>query len=243
MVANNISLSIIVPCYNEEVGIRDTLLGIVKVLDGFISDYEVLVVEDKSTDNTLAIANEIAAQFPDKIKVHSNEVNQGLGYNFRIGFKLATKNYVILVPGDNELNSNSIVEICKHASKADLVVSYPGNFVIRPFFRKLTSTVFTKLMNFISGYNLRYYNGTVLYKRTMMTQIKSTTKGFAFQAEILIQLLKNGATVYEMPFQLNVCTRKSSAFRLKNIISVFYTVLRLITTYRIFFAFKKPQKV
>ncbi len=227
-----ISLSIVVPCYNEEEGLEPTVRGLMESLAGVIADYEIIVINDKSSDRTAEIADRLAREIP-KVRVHHNEVNIGLGFNYRKGFQLATKEYVILVPGDNELQPDSVKYICGFAGRADIIVSYPENFRIRPLVRRIASTGFTGIVNGISGNNLRYYNGTVLQRRDNLLKVASVTNGFAFQAEILLQQLRAGATYHEVPFQLNFSSKRMTAFRLKNVVSVVSTLVRLGVRHRL----------
>lgn len=227
-----VSLSIIVPCYNEEAGLEPCIRGLVESLASSIPDYEIIIVNDCSKDETGEIATRLSVEFP-QVRVMHNLTNQGLGYNYQLGFRVATKEYVILVPGDNELHPDSVKYICQFAGEAEIITCYPENFHIRPPFRRLASKVFTMVINGISGYRLRYYNGNVLQKREHLLKVKPVTNSFAFQAEILVQLLRMGLSHREVSFQLNFASQRMSAFRFKNVVSVFYTVFRLAYTYRI----------
>jgi dolichol-phosphate mannosyltransferase len=232
-----LSLSIIVPCYNEELGLEPCVRGLVESLNGAIEDYEIIIVNDCSKDRTAEIADQMAALFPQVRAIH-NPVNKGLGFNYQLGFKVAKKEYVILVPGDNELHPDSVKYICQFAGKADIITCYPENFHIRPRFRRIASKGFTTIINWISGYNLRYYNGNVLQKREHLLKVTPVTNSFAFQAEILVQLLRMGLSYHEVPFQLNFASSRMSAFRFKNVVNVNYTILRLIFAYRLPFPLK-----
>ncbi len=227
-----ISLSIIVPCLNEEKSLEATVNGLTASLAGSIADYEILIIDDFSTDRTGEIAARLAAADP-RVKALKNEKNMGLGFNYMKGCRLASKEYVILVPGDNELHPDSVKYICQFAGKADMILSYPENFAIRPFLRRTVSRVFTGIINWISGYKIRYYNGTVLQKKVNVAKIDQVSNGLAYQAEILIQLLRSGLTFHEVPFQLNYSSKRLTVFRLKNVLSVVRALLRLAVTYRL----------
>lgn len=229
---NSISLSVIVPCYNESARLESTVAEITNELTGKFNDYEIIIVEDCSTDSTLEIAQRCAKKYPH-VRLHVNPVNCGLGYNYRTGYQLATKDYVILAPGDNELRAASITHICKHAGLADIILAYPENTHVRPKHRRITSRAFTSLMNWIGGKKIKYYNGHVLQRRENLLKIRNTTNGFAFQAEILLQMLQNGMSYYEVPFTLNHVDRPTTAFRPKNVVTVAATTLRLFATYRL----------
>ncbi|MBK8204435.1 MAG: glycosyltransferase family 2 protein [Bdellovibrionales bacterium] len=170
-----------------------------------------IIINDCSTDRTGEIGDRLAAEF-NHVRIVHNPTNKGLGFNYQLGCQLARKDYVILVPGDNELHPDSVRYICQFAEEKDIIISYPENFHIRPLIRQIASRGFTHLINWISGYKLSYYNGTVLQKRQNILKIPKVTNSFAFQAEILIQMLRLGYSFKEVPFQLNFSSQRMTAF-------------------------------
>ena len=87
------SVSIIIPAYNEEKNLAQTIKFLLDRLnENIISDFEILVFDDNSTDNTGKIADDLAEKYP-QIKVIHNPRNMNLGYNITKGFQLATKEY------------------------------------------------------------------------------------------------------------------------------------------------------
>lgn len=226
------SVSIVVPCYNEEANIEACITEVSECLRGIVDDYEFIIVNDCSRDRTGEIADRLAKQFPT-VRVHHNDINRGLGYNYRKGVELAVKEYVMFIPGDNELKPASVGIIVKQAGKADLIVPYPENAKIRPWLRQALSWGFTTIVNWISGRKLRYYNGAALLRRKYLQEVSFDTNGFAFQAEILVQLLNAGYSSYEIPFQLNYSSTRLTVFRYKNVASVIHTLLRMTFTHRL----------
>ena len=221
-----------VPAYNEEAGLEATIVGQVKGMKELTEDYEILIINDKSEDRTAEIADRLAREH-NRVRVVHNEINRGLGYNYQLGYQLATKEYVILIPGDNEVLPESVNGICREIGSAEIIITYMENAHIRPPVRRLASWGFTCLVNWISGYRLRYYNGTNIQKKANLMRTTPVTASFAFQAEILLQLLKMGLSYREVPFQLNFSSKRIAAFNPKNVLNVNLTLLRLIWKYRI----------
>ena len=218
------SLSVIVPAYNEEKNISGTINSIKQAITN-IEDYEIIVINDCSSDNTGKLIDKIASK--DKhVKVFHNSTNMGLGYNYIKGIRLSTKNYLVLVPGDNEIASKGLVPIFNSIGDADLIIPYPANPEIRPFIRRVISRTFVMLMNFITGINLRYYNGLVVHKKSIISRVKITTFGFAYQAEILSKLIKAGYS-YKQVKGMDLKSREHGStkiFRPRNVFSVIKTI-------------------
>lgn len=228
-----VSITVIVPALNEQGNIEGTIQEILPVLESEFKDYEILIFNDGSSDKTGEISERIAQANP-KIKVIHNAKPMGLGYNYKKGVSLATQDYVIMVPGDNDLSRQSFLEIAQSIGKKDIVIPYTGNMEIRPKGRQILSHIYTVLMNFLFGLNIKYFNGTVVHKRPLIQGITIETDGFAYQAEALIKLLRQGQTYLELPMYLKERSYgKSKALRPRNIYRVIKAVLQLFYQIRI----------
>ena len=221
------SISVIVPAYNEAGNLEGAVASIKAAAEEFFSDYEILVIDDHSSDGTGALADRLAAENP-RVKVTHNEVNKGFGYNYRLGARLAKMDYVGLIPGDNEIVEESVRDIFSKVGEADMVLPYHTNSEERSWLRRGLSGGFTTIMNLLFWRSLRYYNGPVVHRRDLLQRVKMTTDGFAYQAEILVRLLKEGRTYLETGMRIRSRQHgHSSALRPKNVWSVFSTVAAL----------------
>lgn len=223
-------LSIIVPAYNEEHGLRQA----VNSLYSFLADNkialgsEILIFNDCSTDKTGEIADNIAKDI-NIVKVFHNKKNMGLGFNFREGVRQSKGEYVTWFPGDNENLPQSFIDTVSHVGEADIIIPYTDNMEVRPFQRRLISRIYTYLNNLFFGLNLKYYNGLSVYKRDLLLSVlPKIGDSFAFSAQILIMLLKSGASFIEVPIKIQSKPGgKSSAFRFKNVIGVIKAIFSL----------------
>lgn len=227
------TISVIVPAFNEEGNLRATVEGIEGILFDQFNEYEILIFNDFSTDRTGEIANELARK-NNKIRVIHNQQNMGFGYNYVKGVELAQKNYIMLIPGDNEISEESIRRICDRIGDADIVVPYTINTWVRPFSRRIISRAFTKLVNMIAGLNLNYYNGPCIHRSDIIKSVRMTTFGYAYMASNLARLIKNGSNYVEIGMYLKPRGHgKSKAFRPKNIMRVIKTLGELFWDVRI----------
>ena len=221
----NKSITVMVPAYNEEEHLEGTIETITGALKGLFDDYEILIFNDCSTDRTGPIADELAKKY-SSIRVVHNQKNQGLGYNHRIGAQMSTKDYYCWVPGDNDFSGESIRSLLSNIGNEDILLSYPTNKEARPMYRRIISASFTKTLNYLFDLNLNWYTGVIIYKTALLKDIKRETNSFAYNAEILVQLLKKGCTYREYPVQIKG-VRGSNMFKVKNIVGVLTTVVKL----------------
>lgn len=221
----NKSITVMVPAYNEEGYLDGTIETIQGALKGIFEDYEILIFDDCSTDKTGFIADEIAKKSKYVTVIH-NKKNQGLGYNHRIGAQMSSKDYYCWVPGDNDFSGESIRSLLSNIGDEDILLSYPTNREVRPLYRRVISASFTKTLNFLFGLNLNWYTGVIVYRTALLKDIRRETNSFAYNAEILVQLLKKGCTYREFPVQIKG-VRGSNMFKIKNIVGILTTVVKL----------------
>ena len=221
------SITFIVPALNENEALANTLDEIMEIMKNEgVSDYEILAVNDGSSDGTGAIADDYARRYP-RIRALHNPSPRGIGQAYKKGISLATKNQYMLVHGDNEIPAESIRKILAAAGKADFVITYLKKDT-RPAGRLLFSRSFTRLVNSLFGLQVRYYNGPNLIPVRLLKEISILTNGHAFMAEVIVRLARRGYTYTEVEFSSRMRVRgRSKAFRIKNIISVLRAILRL----------------
>src|SRR5262249_10429146 len=94
------TISVIVTAMNEEGNLSETVASVVNAVALRIPGYEVIIVDDGSTDRTASIADELARSNP-RIRVHHNPRNIGLGRSYKIGIDLAAHEYTSWVAGNN----------------------------------------------------------------------------------------------------------------------------------------------
>jgi glycosyltransferase involved in cell wall biosynthesis len=222
-----VAVTFVVPCFNEE----DNVAATVDTIGGAMtdqSDYEVVLVDDCSTDRTLERMRALAQAEP-RIQVVHNPINLGLGGSYKRGVAVAQGRCVMMVPGDNGFPAESIAEILRHIGHADIVIPVVMNSGARTWFRAMTSRCFTVLLNWIFWLDVGYYNGAVLHQTARLRTINIKTNGFAYQAEALVKLIARGATYTQCRVRIQErATGRSTALGLKNQISVVKTIVHLL---------------
>ncbi len=222
------SLSIVIPAYNESGNIVGTLENVAGALEGLPLDAEIIVVDDGSADGTGAIVTANAARFPG-VRLLVNERNRGFGATYRRGVDEATRDYIVMVHGDNAWGASTLHEFFSHVGEADVIIGYTRDmWRSRPLGRTIVSKTFTLLVNLITGRRLRYYNGLQIHRASILKSLVIESTGYGFQPEVLVKALRSARSYFEVPMDLREREHgESKAFRLKNAIDVLRTLRRL----------------
>ncbi|MFA5935748.1 MAG: glycosyltransferase [Patescibacteria group bacterium] len=227
------SLTIIMPALNEALNIEGAIHGARTALaEAGIEDYEILVMtcldRDLKHDGTVDIARRLAETEPRIKPVHFDGY-QRLGEKFRSAALLASKEYVMMIPGDNENDSASFPEIFRQIGKADMVVSYTSNPEVRSLYRQLLSRTYTLALNILFWHGMPYYNGINVYRSSDLREALPKTEGFAYAAEILITLLRKKRSYIVVPIRIQPRPGASKALGWRSFKSVISAIFNLRT--------------
>ena len=196
---SNHSITVLITAYNEEKTIADAVYHTGKALQKYTQDYEIIVFDDGSKDDTGKIAD-VLAQNNFRLMVVHNEVNKNLGPNLRAGVALAKKEYIMaFVNADTYPTEEAFQGIFSAIGKKELILGYSVDYGDRPWPRRFLSWAFVKIMNFLFGFHIRYYNGPIIVKSAAWRTVPMTTDSFAYMAEVTATLLKRGASYEEVP--------------------------------------------
>ena len=213
-----ITLSIFVPCFNEEENITNTLNNI---KNGVIDiNYEILVVDDASKDKTIEMAEKFKKNNPNLyIKIIKNKNNRGIGFNYRETARIAQGKYYICLSGDDSLPSTEIKKSVDNIGKADMIIVYPRDQ--RGVLRKILSKIFVIIINLITINNLIYYNASSIHLLENVRLFSGKQNGFGYSAELITSQIRAKKTYIEIEIKPYLKTaEKSEALRLHNIVSV-----------------------
>src|SRR5262245_24322284 len=237
------SISVVVTAMNEQGNLRPAVESVVQAVAPRFIDYEVIIVDDGSSDGTFEVAEALAAGNP-RIRVHRNSRNLGLGRSYRIGIDLATYEYTAWVAGNNMLSAEALGRVYDRVGERDMVISYVLEDV-RPVSRRIISRAFIIGMNLLFSVRMRYYTGPPVFRSAVAKRFPpGVTSGSLFVAEVLIRLLRAGQTYVEVGLQPKPRTSGATkTFRLKNILGVCRGVMRLFWALRIRPAFAADVQV
>lgn len=222
------SISVIIAALNEEKNLEATVVTALEAVKKAFAEYEIIIVDDGSTDSTGEIAEKIRHRNKN-VRVIHNKRSKCLGGVFKEGLKLARMHYVMLINGKNDTTVEGLTMIFSLRGRYDIIIPYTINTYERPALRRVISRAFTRLLNMLFGLHIAYYNHYCLHKRALVNSIDIKTSSYAFQAEILVKLIKAGYSYKEVvhidKFDQGV---KTKAFSIHNISSVAVFFPRLL---------------
>jgi glycosyltransferase involved in cell wall biosynthesis len=226
------SISVIVSAMNEEGNLESAVDSVVGAVAPRFPTYEVIIVDDGSRDRTPQIAESLAAANPH-IRVHRNPRNLGLGRSYRIGIELASHEYTSWVAGNNMIPQEALERIYDRVGERDMVISYVLAD-LRGVKRRTMSRTFTWCMNRLFSVEMRYYTGPCVYKSAVAKRLPTRAHGSLFVAELLVRLLRARQSYVEVGLQpLPRSSGATKTFRLRNVIDVFASVMRLFWELRV----------
>lgn len=192
-------VSIIIPCYNEEKCIKKSVTEIINYMNDEKIDYELICVNDGSTDNTKKILENI-----NTIKLISYDENMGKGYAVKQGILAASGEKIIFMDADLSTDLSAIKKGLKR--NEDIVIGSRAlkNSIIldKPLMRKISSFISNKIITLMIGTNIKDTQcGFKIFKSDIIKQIveKQTINRWAFDVEYIYIAKLNHYSVKEIP--------------------------------------------
>src|SRR5688572_6891626 len=130
-----VSLSFVIPAYNEEPNVAEALRRASVVLETLNLDYEIIRVDDGTRDRTGEIAKSMIGTLP-QLRVVDNNPNRGYGGALKSGFYAAIKEWIAFAPSDNQFDFNQLTDLLACANTFDIVTGYRANDA-DPFMRRV----------------------------------------------------------------------------------------------------------
>jgi glycosyltransferase involved in cell wall biosynthesis len=219
-------ITFFVSCYNEEEFIVATLDTVKTAMVGLGLSYDIVIIDDGSKDRSPELVRNYIAAHPEiDIVFRQNARNKGWAQNYIDSTFLGKGRYHRAICGDNSEMVSTIHAVLKPLGEADIIIPYYVDVEGKPAFRQVVSTLYTTIVNLLSGNSLHYYNGLPIHRRYNVMRWHPDTRGFGFQAYILCLLLGQGATYKEVALSAQERRAGSSnALTWRNLLSVSHTL-------------------
>lgn len=230
-------LSVIMPAYNEEQCIYENLLSVCEYVSTFHTDYEILLVNDGSTDHTLEEAMR-ARKENFHIKIVTYHINRGKGGAIKEGIEKASGKYIAFLDADLDLSPVHLHQFLEALldEDADIVIGsklHKDSRLNYPWKRKVMSYGYFVLLRILFRLKLKdTQTGVKLFRAEAIKPIarELKTSGYAFDIEILARANEIGCRILEMPVQLEYKRNTEqgiSRIRIGDIFSMFLDTLKI----------------
>ncbi|MBC8549416.1 MAG: glycosyltransferase family 2 protein [Nitrospira sp.] len=193
----NISLSVFFPCFNEKDNIQTLITTADNYLSGISNDYEIIIVDDGSSDGTYEEAIKLSETVPT-LRVVQHEANRGYGAALRTGFDTAQKDFIFFTDGDNQFDISEISKFLPYIADYDIVAGFRikrnDNLI-----RWLNSRSFQLLVQVLFGLQIKDMNCAFkIFKKHIIKESPLKSTGAMINAELLIRAMKKGASMKEI---------------------------------------------
>jgi len=229
-------LSVVLPAYNEREAIEHVLEEVVDALSGESIRYEVVVIDDASTDGTAELAEEFARtcwQCP--VRVIRCPEQRGAGAARKVGIRHARGEIVVMLDADGTYPAHGILQLLRHFPAYDQVngarTSEQGTL---PWLRGPAKWFIRKLACYLTGHRIPDLNtGLKAFKRdAMLGWLWVVPDGFSCVTTMTLAFLTNGYAVKYVPVEYRPRIGRSKFHPLKDTASYLATVLRMVLYFR-----------
>jgi dolichyl-phosphate beta-glucosyltransferase len=240
-VENALTLSIVIPAFNEGERLGPTLERVIAWVDGSWPGAEILVVDDGSSDNTV----EVAERHSPRVRVLKNGINRGKGYSVRHGVLESGGRLVLFIDADLSTPIEECRKLSQQMPHFDIAI---GSRALaksevekhQPFYREAMGKIFNRIVQIVAVGGIKdtqcgfkMLRGEVA--RELFTDM--TIAGFAFDVELLLLAKQRGYSVAEVPVRWSNDER-SSVHAVVDSLRMLRDVVRIRWTHR-----KGPKKI
>ncbi|MFZ5829415.1 MAG: glycosyltransferase family 2 protein [Planctomycetota bacterium] len=217
------AVTIAIPAFNEAGAIADVVRG----LRSRYPDYEVLVVDDGSTDGTGELATEAGAT------VIRHEYNRGYGASLKTGCRQAQGEIVVCFDGDGQHDAEDVQRLLDQIGPHDMAVGMRGQGSHKPLLRRPGKAVLAAFANFLAGTRIPDVNsGLRAFKRhVILRYLHLMPNGFSFSTTSTFAMLKSGRSVAWIPIQVKKRIGNSSVSQVRHGSQTLLLMLRLTTLF------------
>lgn len=190
-------LTIAIPAYNEEENLAWVIKNVLLKAPKYLSDFEIIIIDDGSTDKTGKIADKFTKENKNIKVIHQK--NGGYGEAMLRGIKEAKKDFVAYMPADGQFLVEDMTRCFPLMRRADLILGYRGRRKDYTLYRKILSFGNLFLLRLLFGLSYKDVNWLNIWRTKEVKKIKVKSRGVFLLAEIIINFKRKKLTIVEAP--------------------------------------------
>ena len=196
-----LNLSVVILAFNEQESLEAVFHELASVLQIVGCEYEVLMVDDGSTDKTGAIADRLAKEHP-AVRVAHHPVNQGLGEAYRTGLAFARGEFITFFAADGEIPAATIKEFLSLMEQADMVLGYLPRRNASLLAKGLSKA--ERMLFWLLFGSFPRFQGLFMLRRTLLNQfeLRSRGRGWMVVMELIIRASRSGCRIVSAPTEM-----------------------------------------
>jgi glycosyltransferase involved in cell wall biosynthesis len=194
------SISLVLPAYNEADNIEPLVAEAIPALAACTDDYEIIVVDDGSSDGTADVTRSVM-ESESCVRLVQHTVNQGFGAAVYSGFTSAVKDWIFYTDADRQFVLSEVERFVPLMSEADLIAGYRAPRR-DPFMRVFYGKGWSMLCTLLFGYTVRDVDcGFKLLRRGIIQELAPhiASRGATFSIEWLVRAKRAGYRFVELP--------------------------------------------
>ncbi|HET7712770.1 MAG TPA: glycosyltransferase family 2 protein [Thermoanaerobaculia bacterium] len=194
------AVSLVIPMFNEEANIEHALEYAVDALSAHTRDYEIIIVDDASTDDSPQIVQRAAAGNP-RVRLFRHDFNRKLGASLKTGFAAARFELILYMDADLPFDPDVLGRAIRamNLTRADLISGYRFDRTVEGFKRSLYSAVYNAMIRFLFGSRVRDVNFSFkLMKREVLEAVDLRSEGSLIDAELVVKAKNRGFAIQQI---------------------------------------------
>lgn len=185
------SLSVAIPAYNEEESLETVVRSYLTLMERMGADFEIVLLDDGSTDRTRSIIERLAREYPDRISPVYHAKNEGMATAFTHAQHAAKKEYVIVLGADGQYPPEMIEVCCSRLGSCDVLICVREHKHYY-LYRAAVSFCYRWIIRFLFGIDLFDPGGTKVIRRSLLDTLTIRSQSVFSQPELVIRAAWSG---------------------------------------------------
>lgn len=228
------TLSVVLPAFNEQGNIERAVRSSAGAIAPLVDDYELVVIDDGSRDETAAILKRLGEELGPRLNVVTHATNLGYGIALRAGFDVARGRYIFYTDADNQFDLRELERFLPALEGVDAILGYRVGRQDGAF-RLMVSNGYNALASFAFGMHVRDLNCSFkLFRREALTSLHLEEDHFFIDTEIVVQLHRAGYRYSQDGVRHYPRTAGKSTVSPTDVPRTFFALLKLWAKLRLF---------